>query len=67
MDRCLKVLCVNYGINPTIASKMLSLSPAKRIGAEKEIGSIEDGKLANLVITDGEFNLKTVILKGQIL
>lgn len=66
MDRCLKVLCVNYGICPTVASKILSLSPAMRIGVEKEIGSIENGKLADLVITDNEFNLKTVISRGEI-
>ena len=43
-----------------------SLNPASVIGLEKEIGSIEVGKRANIVITDNEFNVKKTIIKGEI-
>ncbi len=41
----------------------LTLQPAKMLGVEQKLGSIDSGKLANLVITDGElFAEKTKIL-----
>lgn len=63
-DRCLKVLCQKYGISLTDASKMLSLAPAKLHKVEKDYGSIEVGKIADLVITDSSLNVKSVILDG---
>ena len=63
MARALRVLCVDYGISPTVAAKMLSTNPARRIGAE-EIGAIEIGKIADLVLTDDAFSVKTVFKNG---
>lgn len=64
-DRCLKVLCRDYGISVADASKMLSLAPAKLHKVDKDYGSIEVGKVADLVVTDREFNIKNVILDGN--
>lgn len=66
MDRALRVLCVDYGVDPVTAGKMLSLTPAKHIGLEERIGSIESGKQADLVITDQYFCVKNVIKNGRI-
>lgn len=40
--------------------------PAKALHLEDEIGSIEVGKIADLVITDMAYELQTVILNGKI-
>lgn len=43
-----------------------SLNPATTIGIEKEKGSIEVGKDADIIITDNEFNVLKTIIKGEI-
>ncbi len=45
---------------------MASRNPARAVGMDEEIGSIDIGKTANLVIVDDEFTVKGVILKGEI-
>ncbi len=66
MDRALRVVCRDYGIDVVTAAKMLSTTPARHVGMEKEVGSIEVGKKADLVIADGDFNVKTVVKNGTI-
>ena len=61
MDRCLSVLCNNYGIDIVTASKMLSQAPARLIGLYDSIGSIETNKNADLVIVDQKYNIKQVL------
>lgn len=46
------------------ALKMSALYPAQLIGEEKRIGKIGKGYQADLLILDGELNLKKVIAKG---
>ena len=65
MDRALRVLCVDYGVDPATAAKMLALAPAKHIGMENRIGSVEIGKCADLVITDRDFRVKAVVKNGE--
>ncbi len=64
MDRALKVVCTDFGIDPITAAKMLSTNPARHINA-KNIGEIKEGYNADLVICDAEFNLKHVIKNGE--
>ena len=45
---------------------MASRNPARVIGLEDEIGTIEAGKLANLVFVDDMFNVKKVVLGGKV-
>lgn len=54
----------NYGIAQAFI--LASRNPARVIGMDDEIGTIEVGKKANLVIVDDMFNVDTVILEGQI-
>lgn len=42
-----------------------SLNPAKLVGLEREIGSIEKGKSADFILFDDECNLKGVYLRGR--
>lgn len=65
MDRCLRVLCKDYGIDILTASKMLSLAPAKHIKA-KNIGEIKVGYNADLVIVNNALEIINVIKGGII-
>ena len=44
---------------------MASRNPARLIGLDKDIGTIDIGKKANLVIIDNNFDVKKVILEGE--
>ena len=46
-------LAVKAGMKPFDALKAITINPAKHIGIEDRVGSIECGKDADLVITDG--------------
>lgn len=61
MDRCLKVLVKDYGIDIVTASKMLSKAPSKHLGLYNK-GSIEIGKDADLVIVNNEFSIQNVFV-----
>ncbi len=44
---------------------MAATNPAKAVGIDDEIGSLEEGKRANLVFVDDMFNVNKVMLNGQ--
>jgi imidazolonepropionase-like amidohydrolase len=53
---------IDAGLSPEAALRALTLSPAEIYGLADRLGSIETGKIANLVVTDGDlFNEKTKI------
>lgn len=53
---------IDAGLAPDAALRAMTLSPAEIFGVADRLGSIENGKIANLVITDGDlFNEKTKI------
>jgi len=63
-------LAVAYGLPLEGALKALTIWPAEILGADKQIGSIAQGKLANLFITTGDpLDLRTqvaeVFIKGR--
>lgn len=65
-------LAMAYGLSADGALKALTIWPAEILGADKEIGSIAKGKLANLFITTGDpMDLRTqvveVFIKGRML
>ena len=47
-------LLVQVGISPLEVLKMATINGAKVLGVSDEIGTIEDGKIANLVILDAD-------------
>lgn len=57
---CVRVAVKEMNIPLEIAVKCASFNPAKSIGIEKSVGSIEAGKIANLVALDKELNLAWV-------
>ena len=53
---------IDAGLAPDAALRALTLSPAEIYGVADRMGSIEKGKIANLVVTDGDlFEEKTKI------
>jgi len=47
-------IAIKYGMEPLEALKAITINPAKLIGMDKRIGSIDCGKDADLVIFNGD-------------
>ncbi len=58
---------VSIGVPLEDACLMASKNPAESVGIYNEKGSIEEGKIADMLILDKDLNLKSVILRGKIL
>ncbi|MGI9036692.1 MAG: N-acetylglucosamine-6-phosphate deacetylase [Pyrinomonadaceae bacterium] len=56
----------SLGIDDAEVSRMASLAPAKILGIEKDYGSIETGKRADLVALDRQGNARMTIVGGRI-
>ena len=61
---------VEAGLAPDAAVRALTLSPAEIFGVADRTGSIEKGKIANLVVTDGDLfaektKIKMVFVDGK--
>jgi imidazolonepropionase-like amidohydrolase len=53
---------IDAGLSPDAALRALTLVPAEIFGVADRLGSIENGKIANVIVTDGDlFNEKTKI------
>jgi len=53
---------IEAGLSPDAALRAFTLMPAEIFGVSDRLGSIENGKIANLVVTDGDiFDEKTKI------
>jgi imidazolonepropionase-like amidohydrolase len=53
---------IDAGLSPEAALRALTLSPAEIFGVAEVTGSIERGKIANLLVTDGDlFDKKTKV------
>lgn len=58
---------IEVGIPLESAVKAATINPARAIRMDKEYGSIEAGKAANLLILDKDLNLKDIIFHGKVL
>jgi len=59
-------MMLSLGISIEEVSTMASFTPAKILGIEKDYGSIETGKRADLVAVDDEGNVKLTIIGGRV-
>ena len=57
---------ISRGFSPIAVSKMASANPAKLLGIEKDFGSIEVGKRADLVVIDEQGNVTFSMISGKI-
>ncbi|MCA9016671.1 MAG: amidohydrolase family protein, partial [Planctomycetaceae bacterium] len=65
-------MAVAYGLPEQAALRAVTLSAAEILGVEKQVGSLTEGKLANLIITDGSplqhtSHIKAVCVGGKLL
>jgi N-acetylglucosamine-6-phosphate deacetylase len=58
---------VRFGVPLRQVIRSVTINPAREARADREIGSIAPGKIADLNVFDEELNLKLVIAKGKIL
>jgi len=64
-------ISVAHGLSEEEAIKALTISPAKILGIDDKVGSLEEGKVANVVIWTGSpiqlrSRIDTVIIKGEL-
>jgi N-acetylglucosamine-6-phosphate deacetylase len=59
-------MMLELGFSLSEVSKMASLNPAKVVGIDKDYGSIEVGKRADLVALDADGNVKFVMIGGKV-
>jgi N-acetylglucosamine-6-phosphate deacetylase len=65
MDKAVRNMMIHAGVGIVDAFRMASLNPAKVIHMEDQMGSIAQGKRANLLLIDEEIRIQRVILHGQ--
>lgn len=65
LPQMLPVLVDVVGIPVVEAVRMASLTPARIIGADRDLGSLEPGKRADLVLFDDAFVAQRVMLGGE--
>ncbi|PWI09424.1 N-acetylglucosamine-6-phosphate deacetylase [Streptomyces sp. NWU339] len=65
LDRALKRAVTVDGLPVEHAVAALSANPARLLGMDDRIGSLEPGKDADLVVFDAEFTLKGVMRRGE--
>lgn len=63
---CFKVAVQQMGIPLEQAIVCASENPARSIGVFEEMGSLEEGKWANIVILDKKLEVKQVLIKGKV-
>ena len=47
-------MAVGYGLPPEAALRAVTINNARIFGLDDQLGTIETGKLANLIVTDGD-------------
>ena len=55
---------ISFGVKEEDAVRAASYNPACAIGADKEVGSIETGKVADFVVCSADYTSKRVFLAG---
>ncbi len=58
---------LRFGIPFADALAACTINPARVIGADKDTGSIEAGKFADLIFVDDSMNLRHVMVKGNMI
>jgi len=64
-------VAVAFGMSHDDALKALTINPAEMFGVGKELGTIEAGKMANLIVTNGDplevtTDVKYLFIRGQL-
>jgi N-acetylglucosamine-6-phosphate deacetylase len=65
MDHCVRTFHQLTGVPLHEVVRMASLTPARILGRDRELGSIEPGKQADVLVLDRELNVRDVYLNGE--
>lgn len=66
LDKAVGLMAQGAGISFADAVHMASLSPARFLGLDHDIGSIAPGKRADLAVLDSERNVRATIVAGKL-
>ena len=66
MNRALKKYMIHSGADLVEAVRAASLNPATLLGYSQVMGSLEPGKLANLVVLDDDLQVSQTYIKGKL-
>ncbi|MGD2104704.1 MAG: N-acetylglucosamine-6-phosphate deacetylase [Anaerolineae bacterium] len=66
MDTCVRNANQIVGVPLPEAVRMASLNPARAIGMAGRLGSLQEGKLANLIVTDRDLTIYLTLVRGEI-
>ena len=58
---------LSFGVPLETALRCVCENPARSLGMEKDLGSLSEGSIANILLLDDELNIRTIILRGKIL
>jgi N-acetylglucosamine-6-phosphate deacetylase len=65
MDHGVRTMHRHAGVPLPETIRMASLTPAKILGIDKDYGSIEAGKVADLIVLDADLNVRQVYLAAE--
>ena len=65
MDRAVRNFRKHTGLPLYEVVNMASLYPARSVGIDGAKGSLEPGKDADILVTDGDFNIRKTFVRGQ--
>ncbi len=65
LEHACRNLMKHTGYGLCHAIRMATINPARLLGIDHKVGSIEPGKKANLILIDDMVNVKGVILEGE--
>ena len=57
---------LKLGFTMEEVARVASLNPAKAVGEAENIGSLEVGKCADIIICDDDINVMTTIINGSV-
>lgn len=66
-DRLVRTMVKVAEVPIVEAVKMMTSTPARIIGVDKDRGSLSVGKRADIVIFDGDINVKMTMIKGKVM
>ncbi len=62
---CMK-MAVSFGVPLADAVTAAAVNPAKVMGIYDRLGSLDEGKQANIAVLDADLNLKAVLFRGEV-
>ena len=66
LDGAVKNVMSYTGYGLSHAVRFATLNPAKVLGIDADYGSVEEGKIADLILVDDKFSVKSVMLEGEV-